>query len=99
MRAPDGTEYPCHGIYRDIVPVERLVFTNCATDMAGNRVLDGLTTVTVVARNGKTDMTVHTGAIALVAGAVRNLDGMRAGWTQSLDRLDKLMQAADQGTP
>lgn len=92
MRAPDGTDYPCHGIYREIVPAERLVFTNCATDAAGERLLDGLTTVTFVEQGGKTKMTVHTGAIALVAGAVPKLSGMKSGWTQSLDRLDMLVE-------
>jgi uncharacterized protein YndB with AHSA1/START domain len=89
MRTPDGTEYPCHGIYREIVTAERLVFTNCATDAAGERLLDGVTTVTFVEQGGKTKMTVHTGAIALVADAVRKLEGMQSGWTQSLDRLDR----------
>jgi uncharacterized protein YndB with AHSA1/START domain len=87
MRAPDGTEYPCQGIYREVVPAELLVFTNSATDAAGNFLLDGLTTVTFLKQNGTTKMTVRTRAIALVAGAVRMLDGMKPGWTQSLERL------------
>jgi uncharacterized protein YndB with AHSA1/START domain len=99
MRAPDGPEYPCHGIYREIVQDERLVFTNCATDASGNPLLDGLTTVTFIGQNGKTRMTVHTGAIALVADAVRMLDGMKPGWTQSLDRLDTLIEALGPRTP
>ncbi|MDR3532189.1 MAG: SRPBCC domain-containing protein, partial [Rhodopila sp.] len=44
MRAPDGTDYPCGGVYREIIPGERLVFTNIATDPAGHPVIDGLTT-------------------------------------------------------
>jgi uncharacterized protein YndB with AHSA1/START domain len=45
MRSPAGIEYPCGGVYREIVERERLVFTNIATDNEGNPVLDGLTTV------------------------------------------------------
>ena len=88
MRGPDGTDYPCHGVYQEIVPAERLVFTNMATDAAGKLVLDGLTTVTFAEVNGKTKLTVRTGAIALVDYAVDYLKGMQEGWTQSLERLD-----------
>jgi uncharacterized protein YndB with AHSA1/START domain len=88
MRAPDGTEYPCHGVYQEVVPNQRLVFTNIATDAAGKPVLDGRTTVTFSPHNGKTKMTVSTGAIALVDYAAAYLEGMQAGWTQSLERLD-----------
>jgi uncharacterized protein YndB with AHSA1/START domain len=89
MQAPDGTQYPCHGIYQEVVPNERLVFTNIATDVTGNPVLDGLTTVTFAEANGKTKMTVTTGAIALVDYATAHLEGMQIGWTQSLERLDE----------
>jgi uncharacterized protein YndB with AHSA1/START domain len=88
MRGPDGTEYPCGGVYQEIVPFRRLVFTNNATDAAGKPVLEGRTTVTFAAADGKTKMTVSTGAIALVDYAVAYLQGMHAGWTQSLERLD-----------
>lgn len=88
MRGPDGTDYPGHGVYQEIVPAERLVFTNIATDAAGQVVLDGLTTVTFAEENGKTRMTVTTGATARVDYARGYLEGMEIGWTQSLERLD-----------
>jgi uncharacterized protein YndB with AHSA1/START domain len=56
--------------------------------MAGKPVLDGKTTVTFAEADGKTKMTVSTGAIALVDFATAYLDGMEIGWTQSLQRLD-----------
>jgi uncharacterized protein YndB with AHSA1/START domain len=87
MRGPDGTEYPCGGVYREIVPNERLVFTNIATDKEGNPILDGLTTVTFTDDGGKTKLVLHTRATALVAYATAHLQGMEAGWTQSIDRL------------
>ena len=83
MRSPAGIEYPCGGVYREIVEPERLVFTNIATDNEGNPVLDGLTTVIF----GKTKLTLQTRAVALVAHATAYLAGMEAGWTQSLERL------------
>src|ERR1700689_1494920 len=36
MRDPNGNVYPMKGVIRDIVPPERLVFTNIALDAAGN---------------------------------------------------------------
>jgi uncharacterized protein YndB with AHSA1/START domain len=87
MRAPDGTEYPMTGVFREIVEPERLVFTNIALDRQGRPILDGLTTVTFSEQDGRTTLTLQTRATALVADAVRHLEGMEAGWTQSLERL------------
>jgi uncharacterized protein YndB with AHSA1/START domain len=87
MRAPDGVDYPCGGVYREIVEPERLVFTNIATDKDGNPILDGLTTVTFAEQGRKTKLTLTTRAVALVDYAASYLQGMEAGWTQSLESL------------
>jgi uncharacterized protein YndB with AHSA1/START domain len=87
MRAPDGVDYPMRGIFREVAAPERLVFTNVAVDAADNPLLEGLTTVTFAAHGGKTKLTLRTRAVGLVAAAVQMLDGMEAGWTQSIDRL------------
>jgi uncharacterized protein YndB with AHSA1/START domain len=87
MRAPDGGEYPCGGVYREIVPPERLVFTNIAMDNDGNHLIDGLTDATFADDGGKTRLTLRTRGVGLVPYAPRMLDGMEAGWTQSLERL------------
>ncbi len=88
MRFPDGTDNPCHGVYLEIVPPERLVFTNIAEDKNGNRLLEGVTTVTFADLGGKTNLTVHTRMTGLVPFAPLMLDGMEPGWSQSLERLD-----------
>ena len=93
MRSPDGVEYPGGGVYREIVEPERLVFTNIATDKEGNRLLDGLTTVTFAEHGSKTKLTLQTRAVALVADAVAALEGMEAGWTQSLESLAEHLAA------
>jgi|HubBroStandDraft_6_1064221.scaffolds.fasta_scaffold05776_2 uncharacterized protein YndB with AHSA1/START domain len=90
MRGPDGTDYPCGGVYREIVPPQRLVFTNIATDKDGKPIIDGLTTVTFVEENGKTKLTLQTRGTALVDYAAEYLKGMEAGWTQSLEKLTDL---------
>ncbi|MGB6176387.1 MAG: SRPBCC domain-containing protein [Methylocella sp.] len=87
MRSPAGIEYPCGGVYREIVEPERLVFTNIAMDNEGNPVLDGLTTVIFAEHGGKTKLTLQTRAVAVAAHAAAYLAGMEAGWTQSLERL------------
>lgn len=92
MRAPDGAEYPMKGVFREIVRPERLVFTNIAVDEEGDPLIDGCTTVTFAEYGGKTKLTLETSAISLVARAVAMLEGMEAGWTQSLDRLGEYLK-------
>jgi uncharacterized protein YndB with AHSA1/START domain len=88
MRAPDGTTYPCGGTYLEVVPMERLVFTNDAVDKDGSVILKGLTTVTLEAEGSRTRMTLRSRAEAKVPYAKAYLSGMEAGWTQSIDRLE-----------
>jgi uncharacterized protein YndB with AHSA1/START domain len=87
MRAPDGAEYPMRGEFREIWPPERLVFTNFPVDDADQPMIDGVTTVTFAERGGKTEMVLHTRAVALVPLAIRMIAGMEPGWRQSIDRL------------
>ena len=87
MRGPEGDDHWSQGVFREIVEPERLVFTNIAVDEDGNHLLEGLTTVTLAEHGGKTKLTLQTRAVGLVARAVRMIEGMEAGWTQSLERL------------
>jgi uncharacterized protein YndB with AHSA1/START domain len=91
MRSPDGSIYSMKGEIREIVPPERLVFTNIAVDAAGNPIIDGLTTVTFADENGKTKLTLHTRGSAVVDYAAAYLQGMEMGWTQSIDKLQALL--------
>jgi len=91
MRAPDGTDYPMTGVFREILPPERLVFVFNAVDAQGNTLLEGLTTVSFAERGGKTELTLRTRAVAMVDYAAAYLEGMETGWTQSLERLDALV--------
>jgi uncharacterized protein YndB with AHSA1/START domain len=91
MRSPDGDIYPMKGEFREIVPPERLVFTNIAVDAAGSPIIEGLTTVTFAEKGGKTTMTLHTHGRAVVDYAVGYLKGMEAGWTGSIDKLKTLL--------
>ncbi len=88
MRGPDGTDYPMRGVFREVVAPERLVFTNFPVDALDRPLMDGLTTVTFAEEAGRTRLTVVTRATGLSPVAARMLDGMQAGWTQSIDRLE-----------
>jgi uncharacterized protein YndB with AHSA1/START domain len=91
MRAPDGSIYPMKGEIREIVPPERLAFTNIALDEAGNAIIEGFTTVTFADEAGKTRLTLHTRGSAVVEKAVGYLQGMEMGWTMSIDKLQALL--------
>jgi uncharacterized protein YndB with AHSA1/START domain len=91
MRAPDGSIYPMKGEIREIVPPERLAFTNIAVDEAGNHIIEGFTTVTFVDEGGKTKLTLHTRGSAVVEKAVAYLQGMETGWAMSIDKLQALL--------
>lgn len=91
MRGPDGNDYPMKGIYREIKAPEKLSFTNIAMDLAGNHLLEGFTTVTFADEGGKTRLTVVSGMNGLVPIAAQMLEGMEAGWSQSLEKLESFM--------
>ena len=94
MHAPDGGSYPAQGVYSEIVPPERLVFTNNAVDKDGNSIIDGFTTVTFADQDGKTKLTLHTRGVAMVGYAANYLKGMEMGWTQSLEKLGEELARA-----
>jgi uncharacterized protein YndB with AHSA1/START domain len=91
MRAPDGAIYPMGGEVREIVPPERLVFTNNALDADGKPIIEGFTTVTFAEEGGKTKLTLRTRGSAVTEIAVNYLQGMEMGWTMSIDKLEALL--------
>lgn len=95
MRSPEGEEYWCGGIYREIVEPERIVCTDCFTDEEGNPVdpaqygmpegvpTEMLLTVTFEEHEGRTKVTMRQSlpeSLAREVGAVE-------GWNQSFDKL------------
>jgi uncharacterized protein YndB with AHSA1/START domain len=90
MRMADGGDHPFHGVYREIVPGERLVYTECyEAPQFGSP--EWLTTVTFEESEGGTLLT-HT--ILHRSREVRDghlQAGMEAGTIQTLRRLDELV--------
>jgi len=79
------------GVFLSVTEPERLVFTNIAIDNDGKHLLEGETTVTFSEEGGKTTLILQTHAVGLVPFAPSMLGGMEAGWTQSIDKLQKLL--------
>jgi uncharacterized protein YndB with AHSA1/START domain len=78
MRAPDGTEYPFDGVFREIIVPERIVFTG--TIHEGNSTM---ATITFTEHDGKTTLTMHQ-SFTFESAATR---GAKQGWTATLDQL------------
>jgi uncharacterized protein YndB with AHSA1/START domain len=95
MRSPNGRDYWSTGVYREIIPMERLVFTDCFADEQGNVVhashyglsrdfpLEMLVIVTLEDQDGKTKMTLQH--IGLPTGSEG--EGAEQGWSESFDKL------------
>ena len=95
MRSPDGQDFWSTGVYREIVPMKRLVCTDSFADPEGNVVpasyygmasdfpQEMLVTITFEDLDGKTKLTLrHSGMPGGDEGANAEI-----GWNQSLDKL------------
>jgi len=87
MRAPNGDAHPMGGVFHELVPNERIVFTSYVDMPDGKRVIEAHSTVTLEDYRGKTRLTLHATGIGFVDFAERMLAGMEAGWAQSFGRL------------
>ena len=93
MRSPEGTEHRLRGVYREIVPPERLVFTHCWVDEQSRPGPETVVTVTLAARDGRTEMTLHQALFA----SVEARDGHEQGWTSCFERLAETLRDTTPG--
>ncbi|HEY1310142.1 MAG TPA: SRPBCC domain-containing protein [Pseudolabrys sp.] len=91
MHGPDGNDYPMKGVFREILPPERLVFSSIPVDKDGNHLMEGETVVSFTERDGKTELVVKAHMVGKAPIAAQMLAGMEAGWTQTIDRLEELV--------
>jgi uncharacterized protein YndB with AHSA1/START domain len=89
MRSPEGTEHRLRGVYREIVPPERLVFTHSWVDELGVPGPETLVTVTLAASDGRTEMRFHQALFTSVEARDRH----EQGWTNCFERLVELLAA------
>ena len=100
MRSSEGKDYWSTGVYREIVPLERIVCTDSFADEEGNVVpathygmgsdypLEMLVTVTFEELRGKTRFTLkHVG---FPSGTDSKM--ARQGWSESFDKLAKALE-------
>ena len=95
MRSPEGEDYWFKGIFHEITPPERLVYTDSFADAEGNAVspaeygmpdwpMESTVTLTFEAEGeGKTRFTLRHAGLPEGTGS----DMTEAGWSQSFDRL------------
>jgi uncharacterized protein YndB with AHSA1/START domain len=87
MRSPQGKEYPQHGVVRDVVEPERLVFTVSWDDRPAHEML---VTVALFERHGRTEMVFLQG----VFQSIESRDSHLEGWNASFDRLEEYLAEA-----
>jgi uncharacterized protein YndB with AHSA1/START domain len=103
MRSPEGEDFWSSGVYKEIVPMERIVSTDSFADEDGNVVpasqygmngdwpLELTITVTFEGDDGKTKLTLqHQGF-----PNQENRDLAESGWKESLDKLDAYLKKTE----
>src|SRR5205085_1918698 len=90
MRSPEGTRHCRRGVYREIVPPERLVFTFAWEDAAENPGHETVITVTFAdAGGGKTRLTLHQAMFESASAR----DAHQVGWSSCLERFAEYLAA------
>ncbi len=97
MRGPDGTMYPCTGIYREIVPPERIVYVGTPDGIGCGAGIPPRATVTMTFEEagGYTTLTIDTRLHSMADRDAAIATGFREGWNDSFDRLDELLARAN----
>jgi uncharacterized protein YndB with AHSA1/START domain len=96
MVAPDGTEYPVKGVFREIVPLEKIV-TSDEFDEGFDKVINVdlpkgiVTTATFEDWEGKTKLTLQILHESVEDRRKHEAMGVVGGWNSSLDCLDEYL--------
>ncbi|HMH22822.1 MAG TPA: SRPBCC domain-containing protein [Puia sp.] len=91
MQTGDGRTIPVTGIFNEVSPPNRLVFTTMENDGHGNTLMEVSHTVTLTEENGKTRLIMTIVVLQSSPGFVTSCQGMELGWNQSFDRLAEQM--------
>lgn len=94
MRSPEGQDFWSTGVYQEIVPMERIVYTDSFSDAEGNVIPaaqygmtdfpdETMVIITFEDEGGKTKMTLTN--TELPAGEMYEMSS--AGWNESFDKL------------
>jgi uncharacterized protein YndB with AHSA1/START domain len=85
-----GSEWPMKGTFQEVAPPEKLVYTSSAI-MDDKPIIESTNTVTFEEVDGKTKLTLHVLVTHATPEAEGPLSGMEMGWSQSIDKLAKLV--------
>jgi len=91
MRSPEGADHWLQGVYREVVPPQRLSFTHSWLDAKGKPANETLVTITFAGRGEKSELTLHQTGFP----SVQARDGHKLGWNSTLDRLAEYLAGAD----
>lgn len=100
MKPPGGPSSPMGGIFKEVVPPERLVFTATAffDEKGENPGLENLNTITFEeAGKGKTKVTLKVTVLKFMPAFKAPLSGMEMGWRQSFEKLAVLVTSRREG--
>jgi uncharacterized protein YndB with AHSA1/START domain len=90
MVTDDGMEVGFHGEYREVIPNERLVYTEVFEGVPGGDDAPAVNTITFIEKDGRTTLTnLVEGGTQEVRDAIIN-SGMEAGMQDAMDLLEEL---------
>ncbi|HVC58683.1 MAG TPA: SRPBCC domain-containing protein [Candidatus Acidoferrales bacterium] len=95
MGSFQGTRWPMTGKFTAVVPSKKLVYTAVAIeDKKNSPMFETVTTVGFEAVGKKTRLTLHMAVTKVInlPQAKFAIDGMNAGWAQSLDKLGEELE-------
>jgi uncharacterized protein YndB with AHSA1/START domain len=87
MRSPGGAVVTKHGVYREVVPPERLVFTYISEHEGGGIDPETVVTVTFADLGGRTRLTLRHSAFKTDAART----GHEGGWASCLERFSSFI--------
>lgn len=94
MRGPDGTEFPNHGVYLEVVPNERLVFTDAYTEAWKPSDKPFMTVVlTFEDEGGKTRYTARVLHWTAADREAHEKMGFHEGWGKATEQLCEVIGA------
>jgi uncharacterized protein YndB with AHSA1/START domain len=94
MAGPDGTEFPSRGVYLEVVPNQRLVFTDAYTEAWQPSEKPFMTVVLSFAdEGGKTRYTARVLHWSVADREAHEKMGFHEGWGQCTDQLAELLGA------
>ena len=92
MRSPDGNDMPCPGVYLEVVPNQRLVFTDAYTSAWQPSRKPFMTVIlTLEDEGGKTRYTARVRHWTVADREAHEKMGFHQGWGQCADQLTALV--------